>query len=353
METEQTLEKPAVSKPLLILNCLLLAVGTCGGPLLMRLYFLHGGNRIWFSSWLETSGWPIFLFPLIVAYFLRRFADPTKPTKFFLMKPPLFFASVFIGIITGLDDYLYAYGVAYLPVSTSALIMASKLAFTAGFAYVLVKQRFDFYSINTIFLLTLAAGILAMDTNGDRPAGESSKEYIVGFLMTVGASVLYGFILPLMELVYKKAKQKIDYTLVMEIQMVMCLVATIFSTVGMIVANDFKEIPREAREFGLGETKYYVVVVASAIAWQIFFIGAIGVIFCSSSLLSAVLIAFLLPVKVILAVIFYDEKFAAIKGVSLALSLWGFISYLYGERQKSKKLNVDKPNPMDRIVISE
>lgn len=96
-------------------------------------------------------------------------------------------------------------------------------------------------------------------------------------------------------------------------------------------------IGREAREFELGETKYYILVVGSALIWQCFFIGAIGVIFCGSSLLSAVIIAVQLPITEILAVIFYQEKFQAEKGVSLALSLWGFASYYYGEFKHAKE----------------
>lgn len=96
-------------------------------------------------------------------------------------------------------------------------------------------------------------------------------------------------------------------------------------------------MPREARNYGIGETMYYVVLVLNAIICQAFYLGAIGVIFCGSSLLSAVLIAVLLPVTEILAVIFYKESFKAEKGLSLLLSLWGFFSYFYGEMKQSKK----------------
>jgi hypothetical protein len=96
-------------------------------------------------------------------------------------------------------------------------------------------------------------------------------------------------------------------------------------------------IPREARNFGLGERTYYVVLVVSAIMWQAFFLGAIGVIFCATSLLSGILIAVLLPLTEVLAVIFYKESFKAEKGVSLVLSLWGFVSYFYGEIKHAKK----------------
>lgn len=230
-----------VKRALLVLNVIFLSIGNCGGPLVMRLYFIHGGNRVWFSSWLETGAWPVVLLPITIGYFYRRRnQNRSSPTNFFLMKTRLFIASAVIGVLTGFDDYLYAYGVARLPVSTSSLIIASQLAFTAAFAYLLVKQKFTSYSINAIFLLTVGAGILALHTSSDRPANESNREYLLGFLMTVAAAALYGFILPLVELSYKKAKQELSYALVLEIQIVMCLFATAVCTVGMLINNDFK-----------------------------------------------------------------------------------------------------------------
>ncbi|KAM3682412.1 hypothetical protein ACJW31_12G071900 [Castanea mollissima] len=281
---------------LLILNCVLLSLGNCGGPLIMRLYFTHGPNR-----------------------------------------PTLLIASAVIGVLTGLDDYLYAYGVKRLPVSTSSLIIATQLAFTAIFAFLLVRQKFTSYNINAVVLLTIGASVLALHTSSDRPSGESKSVYFAGFFMTLGASALYGFVLPLIELSYKKAKQEITYSLVMEFQIVMCFFATLFCTVGMLINKDFKAIPREAMEFGLGETRYYTILVFSAIFWQAFFLGAIGVIFCASSLLSGIIIAVLLPVIEVLAFFFYKESFTTEKGVSLALCSWGFVSYFYGEITHSKK----------------
>ncbi|XP_076900688.1 purine permease 1-like isoform X2 [Bidens hawaiensis] len=334
--------KPPTNTTLLILSCILLAIGNCGGPLITRLYFIHGGNRVWLSSSLETAGWPVIIILLITLYFHRRATEKlNKPTTIIYIRPRLFFAVAFIGLITGLDDYLYAYGVARLPISTSALILAPHLAFVALFAFILVKQKFTAYSINAVVLLTVGAAVLALHTSNDRPEGESKKEYTMGFVMTVAAALLYGFVLPLIELTYKKAKQEITYTLVVEIQIVMCFFATLFCMVGMIVNNDFKVIQREAKDFELGQTKYYAILCASALIWQCFFLGAIGIIFCASSLLSGIIIAVLLPVTEVLAVIFYKEKFQAEKGVALVLSLWGFASYFYGEYKLTKRLKDD------------
>ncbi|OIT34417.1 PREDICTED: purine permease 1-like [Nicotiana attenuata] len=320
---------------LLLINCLILAVGICGGPLMMRLYYVEGGSRVWFSSWLQTAGWPLTLIPLAILYFYRRKTEGSN-AKFYFITPRIFIASFVIGIVTGVDDFLYSWGGSKLPVSTSSLLLAAQLAFTAVGAFFIVKLKFTPYSINAVVLLTVGAVLLGVRSNGDRPKGVTSKAYILGFMMTLLAAALYGVILPCIELIYLKAKQAITATLVLEIQMVMCFAATAFCTVGMIVNNDFTAILREAKQFNLGEARYYTVVVWTTIVWQCFFVGVIGVIYCSSSLMSGVMIAVLLPVTEVLAVVFFRENFSGEKGLALFLSLWGFVSYFYGEFRQIK-----------------
>ncbi|GLJ10934.1 hypothetical protein SUGI_0138350 [Cryptomeria japonica] len=315
---------------LLVFNCGALCIGTTAGPLLLRFYFLHGGSRIWFSAWLETGGWPLLIIPIWLSSRNKQSSEGTHVT------PRLCLASIVLGILTGLDDFFYAWGVSYLPVSTSSLLIASQLGFNAVFAYFLVKQKFTAYSINAVVLLTLGSGMLALHTSSDRPEGVTKGQYWLGFAVTIVAAVLYGFILPLIEFVYKKTTVRITYTLVMEMQLIMSFSATAFCTVGMIVNKDFPAIGREARASDVGEFIYYMMLVWNAICWQLFFIGVFGVIFVSTSLLSGVLIAVFIPVTEVLAVIFYHEKFSGEKGMALGLSLWGFASYLYGEYKESK-----------------
>ena len=223
---------------LILINCILLVLGNSGGPLISRLYFLHGGNRHWLSSFLETAGFPIIILPLSITYFRRRSHDPN--TKLIFITFPVFLASAFLGLMTGLDDFIYAYGLAFIPVSTSALLISTQLAFTAFFAFLVVKQRFTPFSLNSVALLTVGAVVLGLHASSDRPDGVSRKQYFVGFFLTLGAAALYGLVLPLVELTYQKAKQEITYTLVMEMQFVMGFFATAFNAVGMIVNNDFQ-----------------------------------------------------------------------------------------------------------------
>lgn len=103
MEMEsQEIINPKMKKYLLILNCVMLGIGISGGPLVMRLYYIHGGKSIWLSSWLETGGWPLMIIPLLVAYFrrLRRRrggADPTQAAKLIFINTNTFFFAAIVG----------------------------------------------------------------------------------------------------------------------------------------------------------------------------------------------------------------------------------------------------------------
>nr|GME00361.1 purine permease 3-like [Ipomoea batatas] len=186
----------------------MMCIGNGGGPLLIRLYFIRGGDRIWFTTWLNTAGWPVALIPLAAAYYGRRRRGTTATAK--------------AGFFT----------------------ITRNLAFTAGAAFVLVKQRFTVFTVNAVVLLTIGAGELAVGSSGDRPAGESKKEYVAAFLMTLGAAALYGALLPSIEFTYTKATQSLTYTLVLEFQMVMSLFATAVCTLGMLVNKDFQVITK-------------------------------------------------------------------------------------------------------------
>ncbi|KAI0494796.1 hypothetical protein KFK09_024939 [Dendrobium nobile] len=105
-------------------------------------------------------------------------------------------------------------------------------------------------------------------------------------------------------------------------------------------ANEISEIrviSKEAKEYGLGETKYYMVIVSFAVVMQCFFLGRVGVVLYSSALLTGIVVDVLLPVTVVLAVIFFHEPFTSDKAVALVLSIWGFTSYVYGEIKDTRK----------------
>nr|DAD48339.1 TPA_asm: hypothetical protein HUJ06_018276 [Nelumbo nucifera] len=229
----------AIKWSLLILNCTIMAIGTIGGPLLMRLYYLHGGNRRWLSSLLQSAGFPILLIPLSLLYLRHRRHRGVSPSEFFI-EPKLLVSSAVLGLLLGLDNFMYALGLSYIPVSTSAILFASQLAFIAGFARLIVKQRFTPYSINSVVLMTIGSITLGIHSDGDRPAGVSDGEYLSGFLLTLGSALLIGFILPSIEFAYSKASRAVDLTAVMQFQFNVGLFSSILSATGMLINKDFQ-----------------------------------------------------------------------------------------------------------------
>lgn len=330
-EPDQHQNKKHMKAFLVFLNCMLMAVGQVAGPLLVRIYYLHGGKSNWLGAWLLTAGFPILIIPIAISYIRAR---ARAQAGRLLVTPWLFSASVILGLLLGLDSYLYSFGMSYLPVSVSSILGSSQLAFTAIFAYIIVKHKFTHYSINAVALMTFGSVILGFHMNGDRPSGESKGKYILGFFMTIGGAALHGFLMPALEFTYLKAGKAITFDLVLQVQFLISMFATLFCSIPMIINKDFKAISKEAAEFGLGETKYYTILLIAAIVLQLLVIGSLGVIFNSSSLLGGLVSSLLVPVQQAFAVMILKEVFNAEKGMALAMCLWGFASYLYGEYQK-------------------
>jgi drug/metabolite transporter (DMT)-like permease len=232
-----------VRRLLVALNCGMLALGTTVGPLITRLYYDKGGHREWLSACLQSAGWPLLLAPVAASYASRRARDGDGRAPLLLTPPRVLLAAAGLGVATGADNFIYAYSLRYLPVSTSAILISTQLAFTVLFAYLIVRQRLTAATVNAVALLTAGAAVLSMHVSSDRPAGATRGQYLMGFALALGAAALYGLILPLVELTYKRAAgggRAVTYTLVMEMQVVMGFFATTFCTVGMIVNKDFQ-----------------------------------------------------------------------------------------------------------------
>nr|QBG82572.1 pup6-like [Papaver somniferum] len=328
---------------LLIINCALVFCGVIGCPLLMRLYYLHGGSRKWLTASLEAAGFPVLIFPLIFLYIKSKSSTQNNDqSASFCMEPKLFLWSAIVGIGYGVAHFMYAWGFSYLPVSTSTILSATQLCFTAFFAWLIVKQKITAFIINAVVIMTLGSVLLGINTDGDRPIGVSKAQYLLGFLLTLAASVLCGFMMPLIELAYSKATRNITYATLLQFQITLSLFATGLDVIGMLINKDFQAIHREADEFGLGKSKYYMILIFTALTSQLASVGFLGVILYTNALFIGIYGSVLLPFIEVAGVIFFHESFTGLKGMALALCLWGFSSYFYGEYKMMKKAGNNK-----------
>ncbi|KAL9397728.1 hypothetical protein Peur_011981 [Populus x canadensis] len=147
------------------------------------------------------------------------------------------------------------------------------------------------------------------------------------------------------------------FDLGLQVQFIVSMFATLFCSFPMIMNKVFQNnsnevafcsgyIQRGRRIWSWGnKVLCYTINISNSIAdLQLLVIGIPGVIYSSTSPLDQGLYSSLLvPVQQAFAMIFLQEVFHAGKGMALAMCLWGFASYLYGEylqiNQKPTKKN--------------
>ncbi|KAH9312673.1 hypothetical protein KI387_027708, partial [Taxus chinensis] len=98
-------------------------------------------------------------------------------------------------------------------------------------------------------------------TSNNKLKDVTTRQYWVGIIVTIFAVALHGFILPVIELLYKKTKRRVTYLLVMELQLIMSFFASVVCGLGMVINKDFQAIRREAKASDMGELNYYMTLV--------------------------------------------------------------------------------------------
>ncbi|KAI4372044.1 hypothetical protein MLD38_010329 [Melastoma candidum] len=314
--------------------------GQSVATLLGRLYYDEGGKSKWLATLVQLAGFPLVL-PLycLVAIKSRKEHDLGHDSGLCPMTsmPPsykkLMFVYVSLGVLVAVDCFLYSVGLLYLPVSTYSLISATQLAFNALFSFFLNSQKFTPSIVNSLVLLTISSALLVFQSDsssGSSTNGSMSRaKYMVGFICTVAASAGYGLLLSLTQLSFRKVVKRETFKAVLEMLIFQSLIASSIVCAGLFVSGDWTHLKREMKDYKLGEVTYVMTLAWTAIAWGIFSLGAIGLIFDVSSLFSNSISTVGLPIVPVFAAVFFHDSMDGVKVVSMVLAIWGFISYLY------------------------
>ncbi|KAJ8761232.1 hypothetical protein K2173_001288 [Erythroxylum novogranatense] len=323
------------------LYALLLLTGQSVAMLLGRLYFEKGGDSKWLSALSQVVGFPI----LIPYYFIAKPKDPPNPDDI-LPKPPstltLLAVYVTIGLITSAICFLYSIGTQYLPVSTYSLLCPSQLAFNCFFSYFLNSQKFTPPIINSLLLLTISSVLLAFNKESANPTNVSKAKYAVGFICTIIASAGYGLMLSVTQFCFNKIIKRTSFNVVMDMVIYPQTVAVSVAVIGLFASGEWNNLIGEMGEYQLGKVAYVMNIVWTVISWQISSIGCVGLIFEVSSLFSNAVSVLGTPIVPILAVFFLNEKMDGVKGVSMVLAVWGFISYAYQQYMDDREERAQK-----------
>ncbi|KAK8963591.1 putative purine permease 11 [Platanthera guangdongensis] len=302
---------------LLLLFAVLILSGQTVGTLLGRFYFVHGGNSTWMLTLIPASA-VVLVIPLLL---LVPFASHRRPSS-------IKFAGICIilGLLGTGDNLMFNYGIRYLPVSTFSLLCSTGLAFNAFFAYLLNSQKFTPYIFNSVIILTLAAVLLGVHSDG---GSASSNKYPLGVTLTLAASALAGFILSLTQLTIKKVLKAKTMAIVMEMMLWTGVVTALACIVGLFASGQWRGIHEEFVGFDRGRVSYLMTLIWIGVSWLSASVGFLGMIYSISSLFANVIGTLGLPLVPIFAVVFFHEKMDGVKVVALLMAVLGFANYMY------------------------
>ncbi|GMI82260.1 hypothetical protein like AT4G18220 [Hibiscus trionum] len=320
--------------------------GTASASLLMRLYYEKGGTSKWMGTLVQVVG-----FPILLPYYLIPHRKAMAPNSAAAVQAPpapsirsLVCAYVYLGLLMVGNGYLYSVGFEYLPVSTVALISASQLAFNAFFSYFLNAQKFTPLIVNSLFLLTISSVLLVTNSSSERPAGVSGQNYVVGMVCTLIATAINGLFIASQQMVFQKVLKRQTVRVAIDLVIYQSLVASIVASIGFLASGEWKGLKREMEGYALGKTSYVNTLVWTAVGWQVSILCVIAIVFESSALFANVVGALGVPIAPLAAMIVFHDKMNGIKGISMALAVWGFLSYVYQQYLDEQKSNAETKN---------
>jgi len=199
-----------------------------------KILFWPRWKSLWVNTLLQTIAFPILFIPL----FLFPIANNTSETNMQSSIHTLIIMDFSLGILLAWDNFMYSIGLLYLPVSTYSLICASQLAFNALFSFFINSQKLTFFILNIVFLLTLSASLIGL--HSDSSENYKTKEinftkikHMIGFWCTFGASAGYALLLCLIQLSFEKVLKKESFSIVLEMLIWTCIIASCVSLIGL------------------------------------------------------------------------------------------------------------------------
>jgi hypothetical protein len=135
-----------------------------------------------------------------------------------------------------------------------------------------------------------------------------------------------------------------NFKSVMDMMLYEQLVGTCVTLIGLFASGEWNGIKKEMEDYEMGKASYVLDLTFITITWQVFSIGCVGLICEVSSLFSNAISVVGLPIIPILAVVFFEDKMHGIKAISMALAVWGFISYVYQQYLDESDIITEKRN---------
>ncbi|TKW02071.1 hypothetical protein SEVIR_8G220800v4 [Setaria viridis] len=156
-------------------------------------------------------------------------------------------SSAVFGACFAIACFAYSLGSQSLPLSTSAVLQATQLAFNAIFAFLFAGLRFTPFSVNAVVLLSMGPAVLgARPLPEEHLASRGSWAYWAGFVECLISAAVLGLVLPLVQVTMSRGHGRRSgaaetapppppsFAMVIQMQVLMGAAATVVSLWGFV-----------------------------------------------------------------------------------------------------------------------
>lgn len=126
-------------------------------------------------------------------------------------------------------------------------------------------------------------------------------------------------------------KQQPSFAVVLELLIVLSLFATVISVAAIFITGEQHKLERQMNGFSKGEPAYVRTLVGQAVAWQVYWVGIVGLVFAVSPVFSNVISVCTWPIVSLLVAVCYStyEQYSVLSGTALATAALSVASYFY------------------------
>ena len=121
-------------------------------------------------------------------------------------------------------------------------------------------KKLNASTLNSTVIRNTVVVVTGTNSNSDKSAGVSHRQYVAAFIWDILGSALHGLIFALSELMFIKILRKESFHVVLEQQVMVSVFGFIFSTTSVIINHGFTIMKLEAVVFKHGTVSYYMVL---------------------------------------------------------------------------------------------
>ncbi|XP_010533260.1 PREDICTED: probable purine permease 14 [Tarenaya hassleriana] len=300
----------------------------------------------WTQSLLQSVGFPLLIIPFLL-FPSRKQSNPPPITS---DRPSVKYLAIIypcLGITMAAHGRLSATAKLSIPFGIFTLIYTTQLFFTSVFSRIINKTRFNRWIFISL-AFAIATGALTLSTSFGGEPDEAEESWGKGSWSAFFAAVIFSLLLCNVQNAFDSVISKRDeasnrkpsFAVVMEMLTSPCLAASVMSAAALLISGEQHDLRREMEGFSKGKASYVLAMAGQAAAWQIYWVGIVGLVFVVSCVFSNIISVITWPIVSALVVVFFnfmDDDFDAFKGAAFATAVLSISAYVYKLKKEEKE----------------